>query len=74
MKVRLKESYRQAEEEYHKLPKEEREKIVFWTSKDFVLGKEYEVLEIVKHGMYRIVDESGEDYLYSPGMFDIVEK
>lgn len=34
--------------------------------------KEYEVLSIEK-GWYRIVDDSGEDYLYPPEMFDIME-
>lgn len=36
-------------------------------------GKDYEVLSVEK-GWYRIVDDSGEDYLYPPEMFDIVEK
>ena len=26
------------------------------------------------HGMWKIVDESGEDYLYSPEVFEIVEE
>ena len=34
--------------------------------------KEYEVLSIEK-GWYRIVDDSGEDYLYPPDLFDIVD-
>lgn len=36
-------------------------------------GKEYEVLSVEK-GWYRIIDDSGEDYLYPPEYFDIVEK
>jgi hypothetical protein len=32
------------------------------------LGREYEVLAI-ENGWYRIVDDSGEDYLYPPHMF-----
>ena len=36
-------------------------------------GKEYEVLSI-ECGWYRIVDESGEDYLYRPDVFEVVEK
>ena len=37
-------------------------------------GKIYEVLEVSKKlNWYRIVDESGEDYLYPPQLFEIVE-
>lgn len=36
-------------------------------------GKIYTVLSIEK-GWYRIVDDSGEDYLYPPDNFEIVEK
>lgn len=36
--------------------------------------KVYDVINIEKHGWYRIVDESGEDYLYPPYLFDIVEE
>ncbi len=32
----------------------------------------YDVLS-VENGWYRIVDDSGEDYLYPPEKFDIVE-
>lgn len=35
-------------------------------------GKIYTVLAIEK-GWYRIVDDSGEDYLYKPDNFEIVE-
>ncbi len=35
--------------------------------------KIYDVLS-VERGWYRIVDESGEDYLYPPHYFDIVEE
>lgn len=45
----------------------------FYTG-DVLDDKVYEVLEISKHGLYRIVDESGEDYLYPSEMFEIVEK
>ena len=42
---------------------------------DLVDGKEYEVIDISKKsGWYRIVDESGEDYLYPPALFEIVEE
>ena len=39
---------------------------------DIIPGKIYKVLSI-EHSWYRIVDESGEDYLYEPSPFDIVE-
>ena len=39
---------------------------------DIIPGKIYEVLSI-EHGWYRIVDESGEDYLYGPSSFEVVE-
>lgn len=39
---------------------------------DIIPGKIYEVLSI-EHNWYRIVDESGEDYLYGPSSFEIVE-
>lgn len=39
---------------------------------DVIPNKIYEVLAIEK-GWYRIIDESGEDYLYSPEKFEIVE-
>ncbi|MBQ7516281.1 MAG: hypothetical protein IJS96_08375 [Schwartzia sp.] len=36
-----------------------------------ITGKAYEVLSVEK-GWYRIIDESGEDYLYPLGAFEIV--
>ena len=36
-------------------------------------GKIYDVLSIEK-GWYRIVDDSGSDYLYPPEKFTVVEK
>lgn len=36
-------------------------------------GKIYDVLSVEK-GLYRIVDDSGEDYLYPPKYFEIVEE
>ena len=39
---------------------------------DVIPNKIYEVLAIEK-GWYRIIDESGKDYLYSPEKFEIVE-
>lgn len=35
-------------------------------------GKEYEVLSI-EYGYYRIVDETGEDYLYDSDSFEVTE-
>ena len=35
-------------------------------------GKIYDVLSVEK-GWYRIMDDSGEDYLYPPEMFEVVE-
>lgn len=36
-------------------------------------GKVYEVLS-VEQEWYRVIDESGEDYLYPPDGFEIVEE
>ena len=43
-------------------------------TESFVLtnGKIYEVISIEKK-WYRVVDDSGEDYLYAPEGFDIVD-
>lgn len=35
--------------------------------------KVYEVLSIEGPGWYRVIDDSGEDYLYSPECFEIVD-
>jgi hypothetical protein len=35
--------------------------------------KMYEV-DAQEHGWYRIVDETGEDYLFPPELFEIVEQ
>lgn len=40
---------------------------------DLFPNKIYKVLAIEKHNYYRIIDESGEDYLYPPSFFEIVE-
>ncbi len=40
---------------------------------DIIPNKEYKVLSI-ERGWYRIVDESGEDYLYGPSNFEVVEE
>ena len=39
---------------------------------DVIPDKIYEVL-VIEDGCYRIVDESGKDYLYPPENFEIVE-
>lgn len=45
------------------------------TTRDILPGKEYSVIEVVpKWGWYRIIDESGEDYMYPPELFEIVEE
>ena len=36
-------------------------------------GKQYEVISI-ERDWFRIIDETGEDYLYPPEMFKIVSK
>ena len=36
-------------------------------------GKEYEVIA-VENGWYRIVDDTDDDYLYSPEQFEIIEQ
>jgi hypothetical protein len=38
---------------------------------DLIAGKVYEVLA-VEEDWYRVVDESGEDYLYPPNLFEVV--
>lgn len=51
--------------------------IVKWIAETSFLegtkGKEYEVISI-ERGWYRIIDDSGEDYLYPPDCFEIVEE
>lgn len=44
-------------------------------TESLVLTKDkiYDVVSVEK-GWYRIVDDSGEDYLYPPDKFEIVEK
>jgi len=38
---------------------------------DLTIGKIYNVIA-VENGFYRIIDDSGEDYLYPAGMFEII--
>ena len=35
-------------------------------------NKEYDIISIEK-GWYRIIDDSGDDYLYPPKLFEVVE-
>ncbi|SDY39028.1 hypothetical protein SAMN05421644_1585 [Allochromatium warmingii] len=43
------------------------------SSDDLQLGRLYEVIEQnAGHGMIRLIDESGEDYLYPQAWFDSV--
>lgn len=51
--------------------------IVRWKGETELLAltnnKEYKVLTVEK-GWYRIIDDSGEDYLYPPDSFEIVKE
>ena len=40
-------------------------------SGDLTIGKIYQVIS-VENGLYRIIDDSGEDYLYPAVMFEII--
>ena len=45
-----------------------------FSADDLTLGRLYEVKDAVEtHGMIRIVDDSGEDYLYPASLFESVE-
>lgn len=51
-------------------------KVKFLGKTEFLVltnGKVYDVLGVEK-GFYRVVDDSGEDYLYPPKYFEIVEE
>ena len=51
-------------------------KVKFLGKTEFLVltnGKTYDVLG-VERGYYRIVDDSGEDYLYPPKYFEIIEE
>lgn len=72
MKVKLKEEYRKAEFEFYKIPKEKREGLVFFSTMDLLLDKEYEVKGTYKNS-YIILDESGETYYYPKQYFTVVD-
>ena len=40
---------------------------------DLIYGKVYDVIS-VEEDWYRIIDESEEDYIYPPELFEIVEE
>jgi len=45
-----------------------------FSADDLTLGRVYEVLATVDNrGMIRIVDDSGEDYLYPDDLFEAIE-
>ena len=51
-------------------------KVKFLGKTEFLVltnGKVYDVLS-VERGFYRVVDDSGEDYLYPPEFFEIVDE
>ena len=39
----------------------------------FINGKTYEKTG-ESHGYWKVIDETGEDYLYDPKMFEVVEE
>lgn len=51
-----------------------REGLGEFSADDLTLGRLYEVIAPEdSHGMVRIIDDSGEDYLYPASLFDAVE-
>ncbi len=45
-----------------------------FSADDLTLGRLYEVLAPAdSHGMLRVIDDSGEDYLYPAALFESVE-
>lgn len=58
-----------------KVIEENRAKMGSFTTVDLLKDKIYEaIFDNGKMQLYRIVDESGEDYLYPPMLFEIVEE
>lgn len=50
-------------------------KVKFTGKTDFLVltnGNIYSVIS-VENGWYRIIDDSGEDYLYPPDLFEIID-
>jgi predicted DNA binding CopG/RHH family protein len=52
-------------------PEGSSEWIMVPNSGDLTIGKIYQVIA-VENGYYRIIDDSGEDYLYPAAMFEII--
>lgn len=50
-----------------------REGLGEFSADDLTLGRLYEVVSEDGHGMIRVIDDSGEDYLYPASLFDAVE-
>lgn len=48
------------------------EKFGDFTTCDLIKDKIYEV-QSIEHEWYRIIDESEEDYIYPPQLFEVVE-
>lgn len=45
-----------------------------FSTDDLTLGRLYEVVSpLDSHGMIRVIDDSGEDYLYPVSLFEAVE-
>ena len=62
-----------------KVIEENRKKMGSFSTNDLVKDKVYEATidkgpKNNRPEMYRIIDESGEDYLYPPMLFEIVEE
>ena len=51
-----------------------REGLGEFSADDLTLGRLYEILSPTdRHGMLRIIDDSGEDFLYPESLFETVE-
>ena len=58
-----------------KVIEENRKLMGVFSTKDLLKDKVYDAeIDSEKHKWYRIIDESGEDYLYPPILFEIIEK
>ena len=54
---------------------EQRELMGNFSTKDLLKDKEYDaIIDDGKHHWYRIIDESGEDYIYPPELFKIIRE
>ena len=57
-----------------KVIEENRTKMGSFSTVDLLKGKIYDaIVDSGKMKWYRIVDESGEDYLYPPMLFEVIE-